>query len=258
MGRLTGKSTIVTGAAVGIGREIAILYGKEGADVVVNYSKSRSEAEHTAERVRAAGARAHVVKADVSKQAEAEQLVRSAVEHFGRLDVLVNNAAITRFVDFADLDGLTEEVWDVLYDVNVKGTFWCCRAAAKVMQGQTPPGGSIINVASMSGIRANGSSIAYCCSKAAVIHMTRCLARALGSSNIRVNGIAPGGVSDTRWQSNRTTPAPPSTASPAAGTPMGRIANPADVADVALYLAAGAPLTTGDVISVDGGRSLGG
>ena len=258
MGRLTGKSAIVTGAAVGIGREIAILYGKEGADVVVNYSKSRSEAEDTAERVRATGARAQVVKADVSKQAEAEALVRSAVEHFGRLDVLVNNAAITRFVDFADLDGLTEEVWDVLYDVNVKGTFWCCRAAAKVMQGQTPPGGSIINVASMSGIRANGSSIAYCCSKAAVIHMTRCLARALGPSNIRVNGIAPGGVSDTRWQSNRTGPAPPSPASPAAGTPMGRIANPADVADVALYLAAGAPLTTGDVISVDGGRSLGG
>jgi NAD(P)-dependent dehydrogenase (short-subunit alcohol dehydrogenase family) len=88
--------------------------------------------------------------------------------------------------------------------------------------------------------------------------MTRCLARALGPNNIRVNAIAPGGVSDTRWQANRTTPAPPATGSPAAGTPMGRIANPADVADVALWLATGAPLTTGDVISVDGGRSLGG
>lgn len=258
MGRLSGKATIVTGSAVGIGREIAIQYGREGADVIVNYSKSRAEAEETAGQVQATGARVQVVQADVARQADAERLIGEAVEHFGRLDVLVNNAAITRFVDFADLDGLTEEVWDVLYDVNVKGTFWCCRAAAKVMQAQQPQGGSIINIASMSGLRASGSSIAYCSSKAAVIHMTRCLARALGPDNIRVNAIAPGGVSDTRWQANRTTPAPPATGSPAAGTPMGRIANPADVADVALWLAAGAPLTTGDVISVDGGRSLGG
>ena len=258
MGRLSGKSAVVTGSAVGIGREIAVLFGREGADVVVNYSKSRAEAEETAELVRAGGARVQVVQADVARQAEAERLINAAVDHFGRLDVLVNNAAITRFVDFADLDGLTEEVWDVLYDVNVKGTFWCCRAAAKAMRAQAPAGGSIINVASMSGLRATGSSIAYCCSKAAVIHMTRCLAGALGPDQIRVNAIAPGGVSDTRWQANRTAPAPPSSTPPAAGTPMGRIANPADVADVALWLAAGAPLTTGDVISVDGGRGLGG
>jgi 3-oxoacyl-[acyl-carrier protein] reductase len=258
MGRLSGKAAVVTGSAVGIGREIAVLFGREGADVVVNYSKSEREAAETAEQVRAAGARVAVIQADVSKQADVERLIGEAARRFGRLDVLVNNAAITRFVDFADLDGLTEEVWDVLYDVNVKGTFWCCRAAAKAMQAQQPAGGSIINIASMSGLRANGSSIAYCCSKAAVIHMTRCLARALGPSAIRVNAIAPGGVSDTRWQANRTTPAPPSTTSPAAGTPMGRIANPADVADAALWLASGAPLTTGDVISVDGGRGLGG
>jgi 3-oxoacyl-[acyl-carrier protein] reductase len=258
MGRLSGKSTVVTGSAVGIGREIAILFGREGADVIVNYSKSQAEAEETAAQVRATGARVQVVQADVARQAEAERLIQTAVGHFGRLDVLVNNAAITRFVDFADLDGLTEEVWDVLYDVNVKGTFWCCRAAAKVMQGQQPQGGSIVNIASMSGLRATGSSIAYCSSKAAVIHMTRCLARALGPDNIRVNAVAPGGVSDTRWQANRSGPAPAATGSPAAGTPMGRIANPADVADVALWLASEAPLTTGDVISVDGGRSLGG
>jgi 3-oxoacyl-[acyl-carrier protein] reductase len=258
MGRLSGKSAIVTGSAVGVGREVAILFGKEGADVVVNYSKSKPEAEQTAELVKATGARVAVVQANVASEADSRRLIQTAVDQFGRLDVLVNNAAVTRFIDFPDLDGLTEDVWDVLYATNVKGTFWCCRAAATVMRQQQPKGGSIINVASMSGIRATGSSIAYCCSKASVIHMTKCLARALGPDNIRVNGIAPGGISDTRWASNRTTPAPPSTADPAAGTPMGRISNPADVADVALWLAFGASLTTGDVITVDGGRGLGG
>lgn len=258
VGRLSGKSTIVTGSAVGVGREIAILYGKEGADVIVNYSKSQADAEETAAQVRATGARVQVVQADVSVEADARRLVQSAVESFGRLDVLVNNAAITRFVDFPDLDGLTEDVWDVLYDTNVKGTFWCCREAANVMRRQQPGGGSIINISSMSGIRAVGSSIAYCCSKASVIHLTKCLARALGPDHIRVNAIAPGGISDTRWQANRTTPAPPPSGDPAAGTPMGRISNPADVADVALWLAYGAPLTTGDTITVDGGRGLGG
>ena len=106
---------------------------------------------------------------------------------------------------------------DVLYDVNVKGTFWCCRAAAKVMQAQQPQGGSIINIASMSGLRATGSSIAYCSSKAAVIHMTRCLARALGPANIRVNAIAPA-ASATPAGRPIASPAPPATGSPATGT----------------------------------------
>ncbi len=256
MGRLSGKAAVVTGSAVGIGREIAIQFGREGADVIVNYSKSQSDAEDTAAQVAATGARVHVVRADVARQVDAEQLIQAAINQFGRLDVLVNNAAITRFVDFADLDGLTEDVWDILYDVNVKGTFWCCRAAAKVMRAQQPKGGSIINLASMSGIRAAGSSIAYCSSKAAVIHMTRCLARALGPDGIRVNAVAPGGVSDTRWQANRTRPAPAATGAPGVGSPMGRIANPADVADVVLSLAAGAPLSTGNVLTVDGGNAL--
>lgn len=262
MGLLDGKSTVVTGSAVGVGREVAVLFAKEGASVVVNYSKSKAEAEETAERARraATGGKVEVVQADVASEADARRLVQAAVDAFGRLDVLVNNAAITRFVDFEDLDGLTEDVWDVLYDTNVKGTFWCARAAAQAMKVQEPQGGSIINLSSMSGIRATGSSIAYCCSKASVIHMTKCLARAVGPWNVRVNCVAPGGISDTRWQANRTTPAPPASpgANPATGTPMGRISTPADVASAVLWLAYGAPLTTGDVITVDGGRSLGG
>src|SRR5512143_1282768 len=156
MGQLEGKVALVTGAAVGIGRAISVAYGREGAKVVVNYSKSRKEAEETAQQVKRAGGDALPIQADVAKDGEVRAMVAQTLEKCGRLDILVNNAGITAFVDFADLDGLTDEVWDRLYRVNVKGTFFCCRAVVPAMRRQGQ--GRIINIASVAGLSPQGSS----------------------------------------------------------------------------------------------------
>jgi 3-oxoacyl-[acyl-carrier protein] reductase len=253
MAQLVGKVALVTGAAVGIGRAIAVAYAREGAKVVVNYSKSRKEAEETARLVRQAGGESHLIQADVAQDKQVRAMVAEILERFGRLDILVNNAGITAFVDFSDLEGLTEEVWDRLYGVNVKGTFFCCRAVAAAMRKQGH--GRIINIASLAGIGALGSSIAYSTSKAALIHMSKCLARTLGPE-IRVNVIAPGFILETRWNVGR--PNLEATAEKAAQeAPLKRAGKPEDIAEAALFLATGGDFMTGDVMIVDGGRALG-
>jgi 3-oxoacyl-[acyl-carrier protein] reductase len=250
MGQLDGKVAIVTGAAVGIGRAIAVAYGREGAKVVVNYSRSKAEADETARLVKAAGGEPLLVQGDVSVDAQARALVAQTLQRFGRVDVLVNNAGITRFVDFADLEGLTDEVWDRLYAVNVKGTFFCCRAAVEPMKKQGR--GRIINLASVAGLAPNGSSIAYCCSKAAVVQMSKCLAKTLGPE-IQVNVLAPGFIAETRWNVGR--PNLEATKDKAAqGAPLKRVGTAEDIADAALFLATRGDFMTGDVMVVDGGR----
>jgi 3-oxoacyl-[acyl-carrier protein] reductase len=252
MGLLDGKVAIVTGAAVGIGRAIAEAYGREGARVGVNYSASRAEAERTAELVKRAGGEALMLQADVSRDPEVRAMVATTLERFGRVDILVNNAGITRFVDFADLEGLTEDVWDRLYAVNVKGTFFCCRAVVQPMRRQGS--GRIINLASVAGLRAAGSSIAYSTSKAAVIHLSQCLAKTLGPE-IRVNVIAPGFISETRWNDGRPD-VEGVTARAAETVPLKRVGTPADIAEAALFLAGRGDFVTGEVLVVDGGRVL--
>ncbi len=253
MGQLEGKVTLVTGAAVGIGRAIAVAYAREGAKVVVNCSKSRQEAEATAGMVRQAGGEPLLIQADVSQDRQVRAMVAETLDRFGRIDVLVNNAGITAFVDFADLDSLTDEVWDRLYAVNVKGTFFCCRAVVPTMRRQGQ--GRIINVASVAGIATQGSSIAYCASKAAVIHLSRCLARTLGPA-IRVNVIAPGFIAETRWNVGRSNLK--ETQDRAALTaPLRRVGTPEDIAEAALFLATRGDFLTGDLMVVDGGRLVG-
>src|SRR5579884_3542258 len=252
MSKLAGKVAIITGAAVGIGREIAVACVRVGASVVVNYSKSRREAEETAEQVHKAGGEPLLAQADVSKDEQVRAMVRQTLERFGRVDVLVNNAGITKRVPFSDLEALTDDVWDRLYSVNVKGTFFCCRAVVDAMRHQGQ--GRIINIASTAGLRPAGSSIAYCASKAAVVHLTSCLAKTLGPE-IRVNAIAPGFIDETRW--NVDVPNLDTLRQNAAQeVPLRRVGLPSDVAEVALFLASGADFMTGSVIVVDGGRRV--
>lgn len=252
MRQLEGKVALVTGAAVGIGRAIAVACGREGAKVVVNYSRSREEAEKTSAMVKQVGGEALVVRADVAQDGQVRGMVAQSLEHFGRIDVLVNNAGITAFVDFADLEGLTDEMWDRLYNVNVKGTFFCCRAVVPPMRQQGH--GRIINIASVAGLWAQGSSIAYSASKAAVIHLSKCLARTLGPE-IQVNVIAPGFIVDTRWNVGRPN-IEMTTEKAAQAAPLKRVGKPEDIADAALFLATRGGFITGDVLVVDGGRVL--
>lgn len=251
---LRGKSAIVTGSAVGVGRAAALDLARRGANVVVNYSRSADEAQETAKLVEDAGARAIVVRADVSKDAEVRGMVDEAVRAFGAVHVLVNNAATTHFVNFADLEGMKEEFWDDIYAVNVKGAFFCARAAAKAMKDAGE--GAIVNVASVAGVRAIGSSIAYAASKAAVINMTVALARVLGPE-VRVNCVAPGFI-DTRWLRNGLGDEMFERAKQfeSGRAPLKDVCTPETVSQLILSLIEGADLVTGQTVVIDGGVGI--
>jgi 3-oxoacyl-[acyl-carrier protein] reductase len=251
MALLEGKVALVTGAAVGLGRAIAVAYGREGARVIVNYSKSFQEAQETAELVKQAGGEPWLIQADVSQDGQVRSMVAETIERFGRLDLLVNNAGIIAVFPFADLEAMTDDVWDTTFDVNVKGTFLCCRAVVEPMRRQGQ--GRIINLASVAGLRPRGSSIAYSTSKAAVIHLSKCLAGILGPE-IQVNVIAPGYIADTRTNENR----PQKEATLERMTKdaaLKRVGKAEEVADVALFLATRGGFMTGSVMVVDGGRA---
>ncbi len=251
-----GKTAIVTGSAVGVGRATAIDLAKRGANVVVNYSRSEDDAREALRLVEAEGARGLLVKADVSKDDQVRAMVREAVKTFGGLHVLVNNAAMTHFVPFADLDGMKEEYWDDIYAVNIKGTFFCARAAAKAMH--ESGGGAIVNIASVAGIRSIGSSIAYAASKAAVINMTIGLARVLGPE-IRVNCVAPGFI-ETRWLKNGLGDQiyEAGKAAETRRAPLKAVCRPEDVSRLVLSLIEGADLVTGQTVVIDGGVGVSG
>ena len=250
---LSGKCAIVTGSAVGVGRATALELAKRGANVVVNYSRSEDEAKETVAMVEALGANALLVRADVSNDAEVRAMVAAAVDAFGGVHVLVNNAGTTAFVNFADLEGMTEELWDRILAVNLKGPFFCARAAAEAMKRSGE--GAIVNIASIAGVKAIGSSIAYAASKAGLINLTVALARVL-APEVRVNCVAPGFI-DSRWLRQGLgdfyEPAKQRTAEQ---TPLGRVATPEDVAQIALSLIEGADFVTGQTIVIDGGSSI--
>src|SRR5712691_6680772 len=244
-GPLAHRVALVTGGGTGIGRAIALGLAESGADVAVNYSRSREEAESTAGAIRELGRRALAIRADVSQDREVKEMVDRTIREWGRLDILVNNAGTTKFVDHKDLDGLTEETWDHILALNVKGTFFCCRAAAKVMTE-----GRIINIGSVAGVRGHGSSIAYATSKGAIHTMTLSLARAL-APKITVNTIAPGLI-ETRWHLGREA----ENARTAEKFPVQRIGRPEDIAHIALAIATSNNFLTGQIIVVDGGALL--
>jgi 3-oxoacyl-[acyl-carrier protein] reductase len=244
--RLQGKVALVTGSSSGIGRATAIALAYEGADVAVNYSKSEDGARETASSIEAAGRRVLMVKADVADDRQVREMVERTVAVLGGLDILVNNAGTTTLVGLSNLEAHTEDVWDRALGVNLKGPFYCARAAAPIMRARG--GGCIVNVTSDSGFRPIGSSHAYCASKAGLISLTSTLSLAL-APEIRVNAVAPGYI-DTPWQAGR----PPSRRRHALeSTMLQRIGQPEDVAEVIVALVTSAGFVTGQVVTVDGG-----
>jgi 3-oxoacyl-[acyl-carrier protein] reductase len=241
------KVALVTGSATGAGRACAVRFAKLGYAVVVNYSKSEADARETARLVADAGAAVLVHKATVADDAQVREMIDRTRREFGGLDVLVNNAGTTHFIAHTDLDALTDAVWDEIFQVNLKGAFYCCRAAMPLLRERK---GSIVNVTSVAGLVGQGSSIPYCASKAALNCVTKSLAKAFGPE-VRVNAVAPGPIL-TRWLAGREA----HVAKYLEQAPLGRAADPDDVADAVVYLACGTTLTTGQVLVVDGGRTM--
>lgn len=241
------KVALITGGGTGIGRAVALRLAALGIGIAVNYSRSEADARATAEEIRRAGAAALVLKADVADDAQVRSMVTAAVAHFGRLDYLVNSAGTTRFVAYADLDGLSGEIWDDIMAVNVKGLFFACRAAAPHLKAT---GGSIVNITSIAGLTGKGSSIAYAASKAAAVSVTKSLALTLAPA-VRVNGVAPGIVL-TRWVAGRED----HVQRLGGQTPLGRVASPEDVAAVVVPLLTSQAMVTGQTFVVDGGATL--
>ncbi len=198
-----GKVAIVTGSGTGIGEATAIEIAKLGGKVTVNYSKSKDEAEATGRAVEEAGGQAIVVQANVSDDDDCKKLAKATLDKWGRIDILINNAGTTKFNDHANLDGIDKEDFERIYGTNVIGPYQMVRAVFPTMKQQHEKEGSvasIVNMASIAGVRGIGSSVAYAASKGALNTMTMSLARALGPV-ARVNAICPGWVG-TPWMTN--------------------------------------------------------
>lgn len=238
------KVAIVTGGGTGIGRSASEAFARAGAKVVVNYSRSRDEAEQVAAHIQQSGGTAMAIAADVSKQADVNAMIERVAREWGRLDILVNNAGWSTRVPHHRLEDLTDDIWDRTLNTNLRGVFYCVRAALPLLRAQ--PGSSIVNVASVAGITGQGSSLVYAASKGAVLTLTKSLARAFAPT-IRVNAVAPGfvrtrfaGWPDSAFDEGE------------AVTPLQRLATTGDCADAILYLA-GAAGITGEAIVIDGG-----
>jgi NAD(P)-dependent dehydrogenase (short-subunit alcohol dehydrogenase family) len=237
---LVGQVALVTGAAKRIGRSIALRLAAEGADVIVNYRTARTEAEGVVAEIRASGRRAITVQADVARRAEVAALFATAQEEFSRLDILVNNAG-TFFP--SNFEELTDDQWDGILDTNLKSQFLCAQVAAPIMKSQG--GGRIINLSSLGGLLAWPKYTHYCVSKAGVIMLTRCLARALAPT-ILVNSVAPGTIQF---------PGEAPDEEYIRRVPLHRTGTGDDIAEAVAYLAT-ADFLTGQVLVVDGGRQL--
>ena len=242
-----GKTAIVTGGGTGIGRAISVALAKRGAAVAVIYSQSEQEALETRESITASGGRAIALQADVADNAAVQAMTRAVADAFGGIDYLINNAGITRQLRFDDLDAISDDIWNTLVAVNVKGTFHCCRAAAPYLGKRL--GSAIVNIGSIAGETGYGSSLPYAVSKSAVHGLTKALARALAPA-IRVNCVAPGAVATRWWAGNEE-----KMRMLAGSLALQRVSTPEDIAETALMLLK-AESMTGQVIKVENGQTL--
>lgn len=251
-----GAVSIVTGSATGVGAACARKLAAKGSRVVVNYTRSLQEAEETQAACQALGVETLLVKADVSVDADCRRMASTAIERWGRIDALVNNAAVTKSSNPYDLDTLTMEDFQRVFSVNVVGAYQMIRAVAPAMK--KAGRGAVVNVSSNVAVTGGGSSIAYTSSKGALNSMTLTLARVLGPE-IRVNAVCPG-IIDTRWM--RAAVGVEAYEALAKrfeqSAPMARVAQPGDVADAIVWLLEGTSYITGELLMVDGGIRLSG
>ena len=256
---LTGKGALVTGGAVGIGQAIAFRLAEAGADVMIADINTES-AEQTIDQIKTKGGKAQAIRADASVPDDATKMVKATISTFGYLDILVNNAGIYPLMPFMQV---SEELWDSVLDLNLKGTFLCSQAAAKEMINQGTEG-KIINLSSIDGLHPSGSAAYYSASKSGIIMLTKALALELAPHKILVNAVAPGsiitpGTDSVRGGLSNTLGIPPEVILDnfMPRVPLQRMGQPDDIARVVLFLASAASnYITGDVIVADGGFLL--
>lgn len=245
---LKDSVAIVTGSGRGIGRAIALELSAVGVKVVVNYAGRSDKAEETVELIRASGGEAVAVQADVSRQADVDRLIRTTLDHFGKIDILINNAGITRD---SLLLRMKEVDWDAVMATNLKGVFLCTKAVSKGMLKQRS--GVIVNISSVVGLSGNAGQANYAAAKAGIIGFTKSIAKEFASRGIRVNAVAPGYIF-----TDMTEALPEGTQTDILrAIPLGRIGNAEDVAKVVRFLASPeASYITGQTLSVDGGMEM--
>ncbi len=251
MGKLDKKVAIITGGGTGIGQSIALTFAKEGADVVV-CGRTMANLEGVVNEIKGIEKHVIAVQTDVSVKKQVQDMVKGTIEEFGQVDILVNNAGVARRGLIVDI---SEEDWDYILDINLKGTFLCIQAVAKHMMERKC--GKIINISSIAGIRCIFPSVAsYCVSKAGINLLTKAATLELAPYGISVNAIAPGFVETLIYRRGRTPEQMEQWRSASRQAPIGRVGEPDDIAKVALFLASDdSSFVSGECIVVDGGRN---
>jgi NAD(P)-dependent dehydrogenase (short-subunit alcohol dehydrogenase family) len=248
-GRLEGKAAIITGGDSGIGRAVALAFAREGADVLISYlEEEEPDAQETAQVVEASGKKAVQMPGDIAEEAQCQSIVERAVEEFGKIDVLVNNAAHQMTVD--GISDISSELLDHTFKTNIYAMFWLCKAAIPHM----PEGGSIINVASIQAYQPSPTLLPYSATKGAIVTFTKGLAQEVVQYGLRANTVAPGPV----WTPIIPASMPGDTVSQFGGTsPMGRPAQPAELAPAFVFLASQeSSFVNGETLGVTGGQPL--
>jgi 3-oxoacyl-[acyl-carrier protein] reductase len=243
------RVALVTGAATGIGRAAVVALAAAGFDTVINYSRSEDAARETAAQAEARGAKTLLFRADVSDDPSVRGMLAAVGEKFGRLDALVNNAGITSNIKPGDFEGMTAEEWDRVFAVNVRGMFQVTRAATPFLKAAR---GSIVNTASIVGLRPGPQPLPYAASKAAVVSLTKLLALNL-APDVRVNAVAPGWMEGDWMKRMLADRYDDLMARRAKSTPLKRVATAEDVAEVIVQLITGSRFVNGEIIVIDGG-----
>jgi len=250
MGRLDGRAAVITGGGRGIGRAICVAFAKEGADVIVNYASKDQPAQEVVEMIKKIGRKGVAVKGNVAIKADADRIIQTAIDNFGKIEILVNNAGVSKP---NMLYKMTEEQWNEVIDIHLKGPFLCIQAASKFMMERKY--GRIINVTSAAGLWGTKGQINYSSAKGGIVALTKSAARELASSGITVNVVQPGYVSTEMTEKIRTDPKLKEIY--AGRVLLGRFAEPEEVSPAFVFLASDeASYITGQILCVDGGLGM--